>query len=65
MKIFRYIVCLGVLITMFPFNLFAKDPTYEELWAKVEKAAEDSLPQTMVKELEPIIEKATKENETA
>ena len=55
---------LAVLImAIFPFNLFAQ--TYESMWEKVEEAEENGLPQTALKEIEPIYEKAMKEKDHA
>ena len=57
-------ILLAVLImAMFPFNLFAQ--SYEDMWKKVTEAEGKGLPQTALKEIEPIYEKAIKEKEHA
>ncbi len=64
MKYIKYIILAVIFMAIFPFNLFgAKPDSYQEMWKKVEKAIEDGLPQTAVKELDPIIEKARQEKD--
>ena len=50
-------------MAMFPFNLFAE--SFEDLWKKFEEAESKGLPQTAIKELDPIYEKAIKEKNYA
>ncbi len=50
-------------MTIFPLNLFGQ--SFEDLWKKVEDAEKKGLPQTALKEIEPIYEKAVKENDYA
>ena len=48
-----------LVISLLPLTLFAE--SYEEMWQKVKKAQQDGLPQTAIKELEPIYKKAIEE----
>ncbi len=48
-------------LIIIPFTLFAE--SYEEMWKKFYEARNKRLPQTAIKELIPIYEKAIKENE--
>ena len=48
-----------LVISLLPLTLFAD--SYEEMWQKVKKAQQDGLPQTAIKELEPIYKKAIEE----
>lgn len=53
-----------IFMAMFPFNLFGEE-SFEQLWEKVEKAKAEGLPQSAIKCIEPIYEKAIKEEEPA
>ena len=48
-------------LTLLPLTLFGE--TYEELWSKYREANNKGLPQTAIKELDAIYQKAVKENE--
>lgn len=64
MKLTRFIFILAVMLVMFPFNLFA-EKSYDDLWKKVEDAQDEGLPETAIKAIEPIYQKALKEKEIA
>lgn len=64
MRLLKYLTLAVFFMAIFPFNLFGSNAdTYEKMWKKVEEAVEEGLPQTAIKELEPIIQKAKQEKD--
>ena len=61
-KYYKFILAV-LIMAMFPFNLLAEN--YDDMWKKVYDAESKGLPQTALKEIEPIYEKAIKEKEQA
>ena len=63
MNFLKKLLLVVLFMAMIPFNLFGQ--SFEDMWKKVEEAEEKGLPQTAIKEIDPIYEKAIKENEPA